>query len=186
MRVGILVRVLLFLRHPDAAVVAQRLGHERELRLVVAADRDAGRVNLRVAGIGEAGAALVGAPDGGGVGAARVGREIEDVAVAAGREHDGIGAVAGDLAGDQVADDDALRVAVDDDEVEHLGVACAARRRPRRSCARAPSRRRAAAAGRSGRARRRCARPARRRRSGWRAGRRIRGRRARPARRIGR
>ena len=120
--VRVLPAVLLLLRHPDAAVVAERLRHERQLRLVVAGDRDAGRVDLREAGVGEAGAALVGAPDGGGVGVARVGGEIEDVAVAAGGEHDGVGRVAGDLAGDEVADDDALGVAVDHDEVEHLGV----------------------------------------------------------------
>ena len=41
------------LRHPDAAVVAQRLGHQRQLRLVVAGDRDAGRVDLGEAGVGE-------------------------------------------------------------------------------------------------------------------------------------
>ena len=61
---------------------------------MLAADRDAGRVNLRVAGIGEERAALVGAPDGGDVAALGVGGEIEDVAVAAGGQHDGVGRVA--------------------------------------------------------------------------------------------
>ena len=60
--------VALLLRHPDAAVVAQRLAHERELALVVAVNRDAGRVDLRVAGVRESGALLVGAPDRGAVG----------------------------------------------------------------------------------------------------------------------
>ena len=46
--------VALVLGHPDPAVVAQRLAHQRQLRLVVAGDRDAGRVDLRVAGVGEA------------------------------------------------------------------------------------------------------------------------------------
>ena len=32
--------VALLLRHPDAAVVAQALAHQRQLRLVVAADRE--------------------------------------------------------------------------------------------------------------------------------------------------
>ena len=45
--------VALLLRHPDAAVVAQALAHQRELRLVVAADRNAGRVDLREARVGE-------------------------------------------------------------------------------------------------------------------------------------
>ena len=57
-------RVALRLRHPDAAVVAQALAHQRQLRLMVAADRDAGRVNLREARIGEERAALVRAPGG--------------------------------------------------------------------------------------------------------------------------
>ena len=114
--------VLLALRHPDAAVVAERLRHQGQLRLVFAADRDARRVDLRVARVRHAGAALVGAPDRGDVRAAGVGGEIEDIAVAARREHDGVGRVAGDLTGHEVADDDALRLAIDDDEVEHLAV----------------------------------------------------------------
>src|SRR5690606_9197688 len=103
-----------------AAVIAKRLGHEGELGLVVAGDGDAGRVDLRVAGVGEAGAALVGAPDGGGVGLAGVGREVEDVVVAAGGEDDGVAGVTVELAGDEVAGDDALGHAVDHDEVNHL------------------------------------------------------------------
>ena len=137
--------------------------HQGELGLVVARDRNAGRVDLREAGIGEERAALVRAPDGGGVAALGVGREIEDVAVAAGAEHHGVGDVRFDLAGDQVARDDAARLAVDDDQVEHLGAREHLHRARRRSAARAPGRRRAAAAGRSGRARRTCATPARRR-----------------------
>ena len=122
MSAGVLAAVFLLLRHPDAAVVAQRLGHQRQLGLVIAADRDARRMNLRVAGIGEARAALVGAPDGGGVRAARVGREIEHVAVTARREHDGVRVVPRDFAGLKIANDDALGVAVHDHEVEHLGM----------------------------------------------------------------
>ena len=79
-------------------------------------------MNLRVAGIGEARAALVGAPTGRDVRAARVGREVVNVAVAAGGEHDGVAVVPRDFAGLEVADDDALGVAVHDHEVEHLGV----------------------------------------------------------------
>ena len=72
-------------------------------------------------GIGERRAALVRAPDRGDVAALGVGRQIEDVAVAAGAEHDGVGGVRLDRAGHQVARDDAARAAVHDDEVEHLG-----------------------------------------------------------------
>ena len=69
-------------------------------------------MDLREAGVGEAGAALVRAPDRRRVGAPRVGREVEDVAVAAGRQHDGVGRVPAELARHQVAHDDALGVPV--------------------------------------------------------------------------
>src|SRR6185436_12939699 len=50
------------------------------------------------------------------------GGEIEDVAVAARREHDGISRVALDFASDEITDDNALRVPSDHNEVEHLAV----------------------------------------------------------------
>lgn len=79
-------------------------------------------MDLRVARIAEASAALVCAPDGRDVRAARVGGEVVNVAVAAGREHDRVAVVPGDLAGLKVTDNDALRMAVHDHEIEHLGV----------------------------------------------------------------
>ena len=79
-------------------------------------------MDLGVAGIGECGAPLVGAPGGGHVGSAGIRREVVDVAVAAGAEQDGVGGVGRDLAGDEVAGDDPLGMAVDKNEVEHLGV----------------------------------------------------------------
>ena len=85
--------VALLLGHPDAAVVAERLGHEGELGLVVAGDGDAGGMDLGEAGVGEERAALVRTPDGGGVAALGVGGEIVDVAVAAGGEDDRVGDV---------------------------------------------------------------------------------------------
>ncbi len=178
--------VALLQRHPDAAVVAQRFAHQRELGLVIAGDRNAGGVDLREAGIGEQRAALVRAPDGGGVAALGVGGKVEDVAVAAGGQHHRVGQVRFDLAGDQVARDDAARLAVDHDQVQHLGAREHLHRARRRSAAPAPGRRPAAAAGRSGRARRTCAKPARRRRSGCPGSRSIRARTARPAPRTGR
>ena len=66
-------------------------------------------------------AALAGPPRGGDVAPLRVGREEEDVRVAAGREADGVRGVRLDLPADQVAHGDAARRAVDDDQVEHLG-----------------------------------------------------------------
>jgi len=54
------------------------------------------------------------------VAALRVGREIEDVAVAAGREAHRVTEVRLDLAGDHVAYDDAAGLAVHEDELLHL------------------------------------------------------------------
>ena len=95
--------------------------HQRELRLELVAGRDAGRVDLRVAGVGEQRALPVRPPGGRGVGVLGVGRQVEDVAVAAGAQQHRVGRVRGDLAGDHVAHDDAAGHAVLDDEVEHLG-----------------------------------------------------------------
>ena len=113
-------RIALLLRHPHAAIVAQALAHERQLALMVARHRDTGGVNLREARVGEERAALVGAPRRRDVRVHRIGGEVVDRAVAAGCEADRIGRVLLDLAGHQVADDDAARLAVDEDEVEHL------------------------------------------------------------------
>src|SRR3712207_1102960 len=112
--------VAALLGHPHAAVVAKRLAHQRELGLVVALDRDAGRVDLRVAGVGEVRAPLVRPPDRRGVGALGVRGQVEDVAVPAGGQDDGVGDVGADLAGDEVARHDAAGPAVGDDQVEHL------------------------------------------------------------------
>jgi hypothetical protein len=49
-----------------------------------------------------------------------IGREIEDVAVAAGAEQDGVAGPALHLAAHEVTGDDALGVAVDEHQVEHL------------------------------------------------------------------
>jgi hypothetical protein len=77
-------------------------------------------VDLRVAGVAESGAALVGAPDRGRVAGLRVRREVEDVPVPAGGEHHGIAETARDLARHHVAHDDPARASVHDDDVLHL------------------------------------------------------------------
>ena len=59
-------------------------------------------------------------PRRGDVAAHRVGREVEDVAVAARGEDDDVGQVRLDGAGDHVAGDDPAGLAVDHDELEHL------------------------------------------------------------------
>ena len=87
---------------------------------MVARHGDARRVDLRVAGVRERGALLVGAPDRGRVAARRVRGEVEDVAVAARREDDGVRRVGLDRARDHVARHDAARAPVDHDELEHL------------------------------------------------------------------
>ena len=114
------LRVLQFLRHPDTAVVAERFAHERELALVVSAHRDAGRVDLRIARVAEVGAAFVCLPDGGDVAAHGVRAQEEHVAVAAGAEQHRMCAMPLEFAGDQVAGDDAARLAVHDHHVHHL------------------------------------------------------------------
>ena len=105
---------------PDASVVAQGFGHEGEFALLVAVDGDAGGVDLGEAGVGKAGAAFVAAVGGGDVAALGVGGEEEDVAVAAGADDDGVGVPCLDFAVRHVACDDALGVAVHEDEVEHF------------------------------------------------------------------
>ena len=77
-------------------------------------------MNLREARIREERAALVRAPGRRHVRADGVGREVIDRPVAAGRQDDRIGGVALELAGHEVAHDDAARLAVDHHEVQHL------------------------------------------------------------------
>ncbi len=78
-------------------------------------------MNLREARIRERRTALVRAPDCGRVGSLRVRRQVEDVSVAAGAEHHGIGGVRLDRTRDEIARHDSPRAAVDHDDVEHLG-----------------------------------------------------------------
>ena len=63
----------------------------------------------------------MGLPVGRDAAAHRVGRQVEDVHVAAGRQHHGVADVAAQLAADQVADRDALGLAVHHHQVQHLG-----------------------------------------------------------------
>jgi hypothetical protein len=77
-------------------------------------------MDLREAGVREVRAALVRAPRRGDVARLRVRREVEDVAVAAGREQHRVAGVTLELAREQVPRDETARDAVDDDEIEHL------------------------------------------------------------------
>ena len=78
-------------------------------------------MDLGVAGIGKKGPTPCSAPGSGDVAAHRIGREEKYVPVAASGKDDSICRVGGDLASVEVADDDALSVAVDEDHVQHLG-----------------------------------------------------------------
>ncbi len=82
--------------------------------------RDARGVDLREARVGEQRALAVRPPRRGDVARLGVGRQEEDVAVAAGAEHDGVRRLRLHRAGDQVAGDDAGGAAVLHHEVEHL------------------------------------------------------------------
>ena len=88
---------------------------------MIASDRNARGVNLGEARVGETGPALVCAPGGGDVATLGVGRQVEDVAVAAGGQDDRVRGVRLDRAGDQIAGHDAAGATVDDHQVEHLG-----------------------------------------------------------------
>src|SRR5690242_4654307 len=77
-------------------------------------------MNLGETGIGKERTFFVGAIRGCDVAAAGVSRKIEDVAIAASREHNGVAGVLVDLTGAQVACDDSFGVAIDNDNVEHL------------------------------------------------------------------
>ncbi len=82
--------------------------------------RDAGRVDLREAGVGEARALLVRRPRRAHVAGVGVGGEVEGVAVASRAQEDRVGRVGLELPGDEVARHDAARHAVDDHELHHL------------------------------------------------------------------
>src|SRR5215208_916132 len=81
-------RFTFLLRNPHSAVVSQRLAHQRELRLVLSANGNAGRMNLSEAWVRECGAPFVRPPDRGRVGALSVGREVEDVPITASGQYD--------------------------------------------------------------------------------------------------
>src|SRR5882757_8580646 len=110
-----------FGRYPDPAVIAQRLTHQGQLGLPIGAAWNAGRVYLGECRVGKIRAPPVRPPDRGRIAADRIRRQIKRIAVTAGGQHDGIGHEAADLAGDQVAGDNAAGPPVEDNEVEHFG-----------------------------------------------------------------
>ncbi len=86
--------VFFFLGNPDAAIVAQGLGHQGQLGLKMPANRNAGGVNLREAWIGHESPFAVSLPSGRYVRAHSVGAQVKDVAIATGAKQYGMGGVA--------------------------------------------------------------------------------------------
>ena len=107
-------------RDPDPSVISQRLRHQGELGLQFPIDRDASRVDLCEAGIGHGSALLVGLPCSRHIGSHGVGGQEKDVAVTTGAQKHGVGTVAFQFSGDQVAGDDPSRLSVDHHKVHHL------------------------------------------------------------------
>src|SRR5438105_11964096 len=107
---------------PDAAIVAERLRHQRELRLMLAGDWDAGRVNLGETGIAEEGATFICAIGGGDIAATRISRKKKDVAITAGCENNGIAGNRANRARAEVPRNNPFGVAVDEHQIEHFGL----------------------------------------------------------------
>ena len=108
------------LRHPDPAVVTQGLGHQSQLRLRFSVLGNTGRVNLRVAGIGEESASAVCAPDCRTVAPHRVRGKEEYVSVSPGCQNNGIRNMRLYLAGNHIPGDNSPGAAVNNDQVDHL------------------------------------------------------------------
>ena len=83
-------------------------------------DRNAGRMDLRETGIGEISASLIALKGGGTVGIHSVGGKEIGISISSGGNDDGMRAEALELAGDEIAGDDTLGLAVHKYEVEHL------------------------------------------------------------------
>ena len=106
--------------HPNATVVAERLGHEGEFRLFVTVYGDTRGVNLHVRGVGKHGALAVTSDGGRCVAAHGVGREEICVTVTTRTDYHGVSGEAFELTGDEIARNDTACTAVDDNKVEHL------------------------------------------------------------------
>src|SRR5438105_10983373 len=83
---------------------------------------NAGGMDLSKTRVGEERAFFVGAIGRRDVAAARVGREIKNISVTAGREHDRIGCDVVDPTGAQISSDDSLGMSFDNYDVEHFGL----------------------------------------------------------------
>src|SRR4029077_18217322 len=84
-------RIAFLSGHPDPSIVAQRLRHQRELRLILAALWNACRMDLREAGIGEVRPAAICPPDRRAIRRLGIRGEIENVGVATAADDHRIG-----------------------------------------------------------------------------------------------
>ena len=109
-----------FLGNPDSAVIAERLGHEGELRLEVVGLGYASRVDLCIGRVGEGRPATVRAPRSGDVASHGIGGEVEHVAIPASGKHHCMRGVRRELTGHQVAADDSGATIFDVDDVDHF------------------------------------------------------------------
>ena len=83
---------------------------------------NAGGMNLGETGIGEERPLFVSTVGRGHVATARIGRKIENISVAAGRQDNRVTRDVVDLSGAQISSDDSLRLSVNDHDVEHFGL----------------------------------------------------------------
>src|SRR5687767_8398847 len=79
-----------------------------------------GGVDLGVTWIGENSPFFIGAPASGHVAALGVGGEIENISVSARGQDHGVRGVGGNLASDQIADDNAFGMTINNDDIEHF------------------------------------------------------------------
>ena len=112
--------IFFLLGHPYAAVVAEALAHEGELRLVVAMHGDTCGVNLHIAGVGEGSTAAMAHPCGRAITVHSVGAEVIDIAIAARAKHHGMSCIAFQLASGEVADNNAAGASLFHYEIHHL------------------------------------------------------------------
>src|ERR1700757_4003955 len=85
-----------------------------------AADRNASGMNLREGWIGKKRSPFIGAISGCDIGPARIGREIINVSVPTGSEHDRVGRVFVKVSRAQAACDDSLGLSIHNYQIEHF------------------------------------------------------------------
>ena len=108
------------LRNPDAAVVTERLRHQRKFALLVTMHRNTGRMDLRKAGVGKESTLAISLHRRRTVGIHCVrGKEI-GISITTGSKNYCVRTKAFDIAGYEVTRDDTLRLTVDNDEVKHF------------------------------------------------------------------